>query len=94
MEHQWTIYAPFNIYGFSFLSSHKEEELLPKRYVNVKVPEELAKEIDELVKRGILGYRSRGEFIAEAIRERLLKVKTNKNMEKWKLKNTSYHMTY
>ena len=46
-----------------------------KRYVNVKVPEELAKEIDDLVGKSVLGYRTRSEFIMEAIREKLAAVK-------------------
>jgi len=46
-----------------------------KRYVNVKVPEELAEEIDSVVEKRVLGYRSRSEFIMEAIREKLSAVK-------------------
>jgi metal-responsive CopG/Arc/MetJ family transcriptional regulator len=46
-----------------------------ERYVNVKVPEQLAKEIDKLVEKKLLGYRSRAEFITEAIREKLAAVK-------------------
>jgi metal-responsive CopG/Arc/MetJ family transcriptional regulator len=48
---------------------------LVKRYVNVKIPEELAKEIDNIVEKELLGYRSRAEFIMEAIREKLSSVK-------------------
>jgi len=47
---------------------------LVKRYVNVKVPEELAREIDKLIDKKVLGYRSRAEFIIEAIREKLSSV--------------------
>ena len=43
--------------------------------MNVKVPEQLSKEIDRLVEKKLLGYRSRAEFIAEAIREKLAAVK-------------------
>jgi metal-responsive CopG/Arc/MetJ family transcriptional regulator len=49
---------------------------MPKIYVNVKLPEELAKEIDEILKERALGYRSRGEFVTEATRTLLLKIKT------------------
>jgi metal-responsive CopG/Arc/MetJ family transcriptional regulator len=42
---------------------------VPKRYINVKIPVELAKEIDKLIEKKGLGYRSRAEFVAEAIRE-------------------------
>jgi metal-responsive CopG/Arc/MetJ family transcriptional regulator len=52
-----------------------EVEFLVERYVNVKVPEQLSKEIDRLVEKKLLGYRSRAEFIAEAIREKLAAVK-------------------
>lgn len=49
----------------------------PKRYVNIKVPEELADEIDKILKERKLGYRSRAEFIIEASRQRLMDVKKN-----------------
>jgi metal-responsive CopG/Arc/MetJ family transcriptional regulator len=49
---------------------------MPKVYANVKLPEELAKEIDEIVKQRAFGYRSRGEFVTEATRTLLLKIKT------------------
>jgi metal-responsive CopG/Arc/MetJ family transcriptional regulator len=49
---------------------------MPKIYVNVKLPEELAKEIDEILKERVFGYRSRGEFVTEATRTLLLKIKT------------------
>lgn len=51
---------------------------MAKTYVNVKLPGELADEVDDLVKKRVLGYRSRGEFVAEATRERLIKIKTFK----------------
>jgi len=46
-----------------------------KRYVNVKIPVELADEIDKILERKLLGYRSRAEFVAEAIRDKLIQVK-------------------
>jgi len=48
---------------------------VPKRYVNVKIPVELSEEIDKLIEKKVLGYRSRAEFVAEAIREKLIQVK-------------------
>ena len=48
---------------------------MPKRYVNVKIPVELSDEIDKLIEKKVLGYRSRAEFVAEAIREKLIQVK-------------------
>ena len=49
-----------------------------KSYVNVKLPEELSKEIDALIEERVLGYRSRGEFVAEATRRLLMEVKALK----------------
>lgn len=40
-------------------------------YVGVRLPKELIAEIDRLVNRKALGFRSRAEFIADAIRRRL-----------------------
>jgi metal-responsive CopG/Arc/MetJ family transcriptional regulator len=42
--------------------------------VNVKVPEELADEIDKVLKERRLGYRSRAEFVVEAARQRLIEI--------------------
>ena len=49
---------------------------MPKTYVNIKLPAELAKEIDEMLKERTMGYRSRGEFVTEATRMLLIKIKT------------------
>ena len=49
---------------------------MPKRYVNVKIPIELADEIDKILEKKLLGYRSRAEFVAEAVRDKLMQVKT------------------
>jgi len=49
-----------------------------KAYVNIKLPEELAREVDKLIEDRILGYRSRGEFVAEATRTLLIKIRSLK----------------
>ena len=41
------------------------------RYVNISITEELAKKIDEYAQKSKEGYRSRAEFISEAVRLRL-----------------------
>ena len=46
-----------------------------KRYRHASIPEELAKEIDKIVKESKLGYDSRARFIIEAIREKIYKEK-------------------
>jgi len=40
-------------------------------YTTVRLPKELMEEIDSILKRGVMGYKSRAEFIKEAIREKL-----------------------
>ena len=47
------------------------------RYINISIHEDLAKKIDEYIKNSKLGYRSRAEIVAEALR--LLIV----NKKKW-----------
>ena len=42
-----------------------------KKYTNIGIPEELAKEIDILIKKLKLGFRSRAEFAVEAIRQKI-----------------------
>jgi metal-responsive CopG/Arc/MetJ family transcriptional regulator len=49
-----------------------------KAYVNIKLPEELTNEVDQLIKDRVLGYRSRGEFVAEATRTLFIRIKTLK----------------
>lgn len=40
-------------------------------YVGVRLPKELIDDVDRLVDRKAMGFRSRAEFIADAIRRRL-----------------------
>ena len=46
-------------------------------YNTVRIPEELAKEIDEIVSSGDLGFRTRAEFVNEAIRLRIELLRLN-----------------
>lgn len=48
---------------------------MPKQYVNVKIPVELTDEVDKVVEKKLLGYRSRAEFVAEAVRDKLIQVR-------------------
>ena len=45
------------------------------KYTNVGLPDDLIKAIDEVIKKSKLGYRSRGEFVKEAVRASLRKIK-------------------
>lgn len=38
------------------------------KYVNISIHEDLAKKIDEYIKKSKLGYRSRAEVVSEALR--------------------------
>lgn len=40
-------------------------------YLNVRLPKQLITQVDRIVDRKALGFRSRAEFIADAIRRRL-----------------------
>lgn len=40
-------------------------------YLNVRLPKQLIAQVDRIVDRKALGFRSRAEFIADAIRRRL-----------------------
>ena len=45
-----------------------------KGYTTVAIPDELAKEVDKIIEKKVLGYRSRGEFVAEATRGKLVQI--------------------
>ena len=40
-------------------------------YTTVRLPKELISEIDDIIRRRVRGYKSRSEFIKEAVRRRL-----------------------
>ena len=46
-----------------------------KSYVNVSLPETLIKEVDDIIKEKKKGYTSRAEFLKQAARELLEKLK-------------------
>ncbi|MFP3257452.1 MAG: ribbon-helix-helix protein, CopG family [Euryarchaeota archaeon] len=45
------------------------------KYRSVRLPEELIEKIEDIIKNGNLGYKSKSEFIKEAIREKLDRLK-------------------
>jgi Arc/MetJ-type ribon-helix-helix transcriptional regulator len=49
-------------------------------YTTVRLPRELMEEIDQIIKQGVRGYKSRAEFIKEAIRRRFEELKTAQSM--------------
>lgn len=53
------------------VGERKEEEA---KYISVKIPRELMNEVDKIVSAGILGYKSRMEFIKDAVRDKIDKI--------------------
>jgi len=53
-----------------FLSS-KIKKTEQQEYINIPLPIGLAKEIDDIIKEGEYGYKTKSEFVKEAVREKL-----------------------
>jgi len=49
-------------------------------YVTVRIPRQLADEIDEIIRSGTLGYKTRAEMVKEAIRLRIESIRLNNPM--------------
>ena len=45
--------------------------MVDQGYLSVRVPRKLVTEVDRLVEQRVLGFRSRAEFVVDAIRRRL-----------------------
>ena len=48
-------------------------------YTNVGLPQDLIDQIDKIVKTSKMGYKSRGEFVKEAVRKRIEEIYKNKS---------------
>ena len=48
-------------------------------YTTVKIPVELAKEIDQIIEELHLGYRHRSEFVVETIRNKVIALRSKLN---------------
>ena len=59
------------MYVRSNLRGRRRNVLKKTKYMPVAIPQELVEIIDSVVKSGKYGYRSRNEFVVEAIRRRL-----------------------
>lgn len=53
-----------------FFKQNKKLKKMAK-YTNIGLPEDLIEKIDEVIKNSKLGYKSRGEFVKEAVRRSL-----------------------
>ncbi|MEM0049669.1 MAG: ribbon-helix-helix domain-containing protein [Candidatus Bathyarchaeia archaeon] len=63
-------------------SQKVEGEREEARYVSIKIPKELMDEVDRIVSAGILGYKSRMEFIKDAVRDKILRLRAEVSGEK------------
>jgi metal-responsive CopG/Arc/MetJ family transcriptional regulator len=52
-----------------------------RKYTNIALPDDLVEQIDKIIKKQGLGYKSRGEFVKEAVRNSLREIK-NYNSKK------------
>jgi len=51
-------------------------------YATVRIPIELAQEIDKFVKAGVLGYKTRTELVKDAIRQKIELLRYNSRIPK------------
>lgn len=55
-----------------------------RRYTNIPLPDELAEQIDGVIETAELGYKTKSEFVKEAVRERLIELGKFKTFKKKK----------
>ena len=55
-----------------------------RRYTNIPLPDELANQIDNVIKTAELGYKTKSEFVKEAVRERLIELSKFERLKKKK----------
>ena len=47
-----------------------------RRYTNIPLPDELAKQIENVINLAEFGYKTKSEFVKEAVREKLIALST------------------
>ena len=52
------------------------------KYTNIPLPDELTKQIEEVIKKCELGYKTKTEFVKEAVREKLIELTKFKGFKK------------
>jgi len=43
-------------------------------YITIRIPKELGEQIDRIIREGKAGYKTRAEFVKEAIRQHLIHI--------------------
>lgn len=56
--------------------------ILMRRYTNIPLPDELAEQIDGVIETAELGYKTKSEFVKDAVRERLIELGKFKTFKK------------
>ena len=57
--------------------------LIPmRRYTNIPLPDELAEQVDGVIETAELGYKTKSEFVKDAVRERLIELGKFKTFKK------------
>ena len=47
---------------------------MPKRYTNIPLPEDLAMQIERVINTAELGYKTKSEFVKDAVRGKLIEL--------------------
>lgn len=55
-----------------------------KRYTNIPLPDELALQIERVIETAELGYKTKSEFVKEAVREKLMELVRFEGLKKKK----------
>ena len=53
-----------------------------KRHINIPLPDELAGQIERVMETAELGYKTKSEFVKEAVREKLMELDKYKGFTK------------
>lgn len=53
-----------------------------RRYTNIPLPDELANQIDRIIQKQGLGYKTKSEFVKEAVREKLIELRRLEGLKK------------
>ena len=53
-----------------------------REYTNIALPNELARKIDKVIKKSNLGFKSKSEFVKDAVRGKLLELARYENLKK------------
>ena len=59
------------------MKKNKQQE-----YINIPLPDELAKQIENVINTAELGYKTKSEFVKESVRERLIELAEFKGFKK------------